>query len=278
MPERTQYTQSSVKCFMNFISPQWSTWCWRGSELTWTGPDVKGNNGSFSSSVWTTSVFLKCFQCVRSTPCPVLTWKFEPLGHLARVRPGRFSSLCVCRWVSLSMRGPAGVRLWRKRQFVGARGGWRGCWGLEHAAELGEENRKDTNKYALVKRACCFYFRQELVVKLFKAATFEWGQEWDQDLNQRRSDDLVIVAKGQQVGVTVGKRALSLEGLENSVCVYVYVCACVEEMRAHGGTCCLGRTSKGFQWWQLCDRKIGWLPRDTSTYTHPKCTHGQAHV
>ena len=49
------------------------------------------------------------------------------------------------------------------------------------------------------------------------------------------------------MGVTVGKRALSLEGLENSVCVYVYVCACVEEMRAHGGTCCLGRTSKGFQ-------------------------------
>lgn len=67
------------------------------------------------------------------------------------------------------------------------------------------------------------------------------------DLKHRRSDDLVKEAKGQQVGVTFGKQALSLEGLENGLCVCVNVCACVEEMRAHGGTCCLGRTSKGFQ-------------------------------
>lgn len=39
--------------------------------------------------------------------------------------------------------------------------------------------------------------------------------------------DLVKEAKGQQVGVTFGKRALSLEGLENGSYVCVCMCACV---------------------------------------------------
>lgn len=212
-------------------------------------------------------------------PRPILTWKLEPLGHLSRVRSCRFSGLAACRWVLLVCCGTAGVlcrlrwrRRWRLLEAHRAGGSRRGP---DHAAKAGWKNKKDLNLKYLTRRQdvvllrnSCFYLKLN-----YFGLRRSWAVvKWDKDLKQRRSVDLIKEAKGQQVGVIFGKLALSLEGLENGLCVCVNQYACVEEMRGHGGTCCLGRTSKGFQWWQLCDRKIGWLPRDTSAYIHTQ-TH-----
>lgn len=76
-----------------------------------------------------------------SLPYLVLTWKLQPFGHLSWIRPGRFSSLALCRRVLLILCSFATSYwwLWRKQWRFGGQKARRGCWGLEHAAEMGEE-------------------------------------------------------------------------------------------------------------------------------------------
>lgn len=76
----------------------------------------------------------------------VLTWKFEPFRHLARVRSGRFGGLGLCQWVFLVLCGSAGFhcRLWGRQRLPEATRARGGSWGLEHAAEVGRERKKRT--------------------------------------------------------------------------------------------------------------------------------------